>query len=44
MSLPNLKKNITDIWQLRGLDTEVIADTLRRNTIDALPKLGKLYT
>ena len=47
-SLPNepaqLKKISQIFGKLRGLDTEVIADTLRRNTIDALPKLGKLYT
>jgi TatD DNase family protein len=46
--LPNepaqLKKISQIFCKLRGLDTEVIADTLRRNTIEALPKLGRLYT
>jgi len=46
--LPNEPAQIKKIAQifvkLRGLDTEVIMDTLRRNAIEALPKLGKLYT
>ena len=46
--LPNVPAQLKKISQifckLRGLDTQVIADTLRRNTIEALPKLGRLYT
>ena len=42
---PAQLKKISQIFgKLRGLDEEVIADTLRRNTIEALPKLCKLYT
>ena len=42
---PSQLKKISQIFcELRGLDTEVIADILRRNTIEVLPKLGKLYT
>jgi TatD DNase family protein len=47
-TLPNepaqLKKILQIFSKLRGLDIEVFADTLRRNTIEVLPKLGKLYT
>jgi len=47
-TLPNepaqLKKISQIFSMLRGLDIEVIADILRANTIEALPKLGKLYT
>jgi len=46
--LPNepaqLKKISQVFCQLRGLDTVRIASILRCNTIEALPKLGKLYT
>ena len=47
-TLPNepaqLKKIAQIFSKLRELDIEVITDTLRRNTIEVLPKLGKLYT
>ena len=47
-TLPNepaqLKKISKIFCQLRGLDTKRIACILRRNTLDALPKLSKLYT
>ena len=47
-TLPNepaqLKKISKIFCQLRGVDTKRIACILRRNTLDALPKLSKLYT
>ena len=47
-TLPNepaqLKKISKIFCELRGVDTKRIACILRRNTLDALPKLSKLYT